>query len=143
MHLGDCISTFVPVASLCQVCFLFLSFHLQLLVSSIFLGLLGFVSAPRSTMPAKKNVTLSSAVGPSGKSASRQSYSGKPTDKLNKREFRERFCFPNSISVQLVDGDAMITEKATNHAIYFSKEQFNARLPFPLPSLFKEFLHYT
>ena len=103
----------------------------------------GFVSAPRSTMPAKKNVTLSSAVGPSGKSASGQSYSGKPTDKLNERKFHERFCFPNSISVQLVDGDAMITEKATNHTIYFSKEQFNAGLPFPLPSLFKEFLHYT
>ncbi|RVW91362.1 hypothetical protein CK203_035456 [Vitis vinifera] len=28
----------------------------------------------------------------------------------------------------LVDGDAMSTEKAANHAIYFSKEQFNAGL---------------
>ena len=55
-------------------------------------------------------------------SASGQSYSGKPTDKLNEREFRERFCFPNGIPVQLVDGDAMTTEKAANNAIYFSKE---------------------
>ena len=41
VHLGDCISASVPVASLCQVCFLFLSLHLQLPVSSLFLGLLG------------------------------------------------------------------------------------------------------
>ena len=76
-------------------------------------------------------------------SASEQSYSGKPTDKLNEREFHERFCFPNDISVQLVDEDAMTTEKAANNAIYFSNEQFNAGLHFPLLSLFKEFLHYT
>ena len=37
----------------------------------------------------------------------------------------------------------MNTEKAAHNAIYFSNEQFNARLHFPLPSLFKEFLHYT
>ena len=94
-------------------------------------------------MPAKKNVVSSSTAGPSGKNAFGQSYSGKPTDKLKKREFGERFCFPNDISVQLVDGDAMTTEKAANNAIYFSNEQFNAGLRFPLPSLFKEFLHYT
>ena len=37
----------------------------------------------------------------------------------------------------------MSTEKGEDHAIYFSKEQFNAGLRFPLPSLFKEFLHFT
>ena len=58
---------------------------------------------------------------PIGKSVSGQSYSGKPTDKLNEREFRERFCFLNDIFVQLVDGDAMNTEKAAHNAIYFSK----------------------
>ena len=94
-------------------------------------------------MPMKKYVASSNAVGPIGKSASEQSYSGKPTNKRNEREFRERFCFPNGISIQLVDGDAMNTKKAAHNAIYFSKEQFNAGLHFPLPSLFKEFLHYT
>ena len=88
-------------------------------------------------MPAKKNVVSSSTAGPSGKNAFGQSYSGKPTDKLKKREFGERFCFPNDISVQLVDGDAMTTEKAAHNTIYFSKEQFNTGLRFPLPSLFK------
>ena len=37
----------------------------------------------------------------------------------------------------------MTIEKAANKAIYFSKEQFNVGLRFPLLSLFKEFLHYT
>ena len=37
----------------------------------------------------------------------------------------------------------MSTEKFVDNAIYFTKEQFNAGLRFPLPSLFKEFLHVT
>ena len=94
-------------------------------------------------MLAKKYVASSNAAGPNVKSAFGQSYSGKPIDKLNEREFRERFCFPNDISIQLVDGDAMTTEKAAHNTIYFSKEQFNTGLRFPLPSLFKEFLQLT
>ena len=35
------------------------------------------------------------------------------------------------------------TEKAEGRAITFSKEQFNAGLRFPLPALFKEFLHFS
>ncbi|RVX05917.1 hypothetical protein CK203_023905 [Vitis vinifera] len=72
-----------------------------------------------------------------------QTYSGKPTGKLKEKEFREHFYIPNGVSVQLVDGNAMSTEKAANHAIYFSNEQFNVGLRFPLPSLFKEFIHFT
>ena len=37
----------------------------------------------------------------------------------------------------------MSIEKAANHVVYFSKEQFNAGLRIPLPSLVKEFLHFT
>ena len=37
----------------------------------------------------------------------------------------------------------MSTKKAADHAIYFSKEQFNVGLRFPLRSLFKEFIHFT
>ena len=94
-------------------------------------------------MAAKKDVASSSAARPSGKGRSRQPCSGKPIDKLNKREFCKRFYFPNDISIQLVDGNLMSTEKAAHNAIYFTKEQLNARLHFPLPSFFKEFLHYT
>ena len=37
----------------------------------------------------------------------------------------------------------MSIEKAAHNTIYFTKEQFNAGLRFPLSSFFKEFLHYT
>ena len=40
-----------------------------------------------------------------------------------------------------MSGDAC--EKCGSTAIFFTKEQFNARLRFPLPLLFKEFLHFT
>ena len=59
----------------------------------------GSVSAPRFNMPTKKDVASSSAVGFSGKNASGKTYSEKPTDKLNERQFCEGFCIPNSVSV--------------------------------------------
>ena len=59
------------------------------------------------------------------------------------RQFCERFCIPNGVSVQLVDGEAISTKKSADNAIYFTKDQFNAGLRFPLPSLFKEFLYFT
>ena len=37
----------------------------------------------------------------------------------------------------------MPTEKVGYNVIYFTKEQFNAGLHFPIPSLFKQFLYYT
>ena len=67
----------------------------------------------------------------------------KSVDKLSMKEFRERFCIPNGVLVELMDEEAMSTEKLEDHAIVFTKEQFNAGLWFPLPSLFKEFLHFT
>ena len=94
-------------------------------------------------MPVKKDIALSSAVGPSEKNASRVVYAEKPIDKLKVGQFCERFCIPKGVSVQPVDGEAVSTEKFEDNAIYFSKEQFNAGLRFTLPSLFKEFLHFT
>ena len=67
----------------------------------------------------------------------------KSVEKLSVKEFRERFCIPNGVFVELTNGEAVSTEKGGDHTIYFSKEQFNAGLRFPLPSLFKEFLHFT
>ena len=43
----------------------------------------------------------------------------------------------------MVDNDPTPIEKQSNNVIYFSKEQFNVELRFPLPSLFKQFLHFT
>ena len=99
--------------------------------------------APLLKMPVKKDVASSSAAGQSGKDASGVVYAEKSVDKLNVRQFCERFCIPNGVSVQLVDGEAVSTEKSADNANYFIKEQFNAGLRFPLPSLFKEFLHFT
>ena len=123
-------------------------FALRAVASGLSFLLLAFryassVSAPRFNMPAKKDVASSSVAGPSGKNASGLVYMEKPVDKLNMRQFCERFCISNNVSVQLVNGEAVSTEKSTDNAIYFSKEQFNAGLWFPLSSLFKEFLHFT
>ena len=98
---------------------------------------------PHSKMSTNKDAASSIATGQSGKDASGEVHAEKSVDKLNVREFYERFCIPNGVSVHLVDEEAMSTEKSVDKAIYFTKEQFNARLRFSLPSLFKEFLHVT
>ena len=69
----------------------------------------------------------------------------KATDKLDVKEFRDRFCIPNGVIVELLNDEEVLvpTEKAEENTIIFSKEQFNAGLRFPLSALFKEFLHFT
>ena len=68
----------------------------------------------------------------------------KSIDKLNVKEFRYRFCIPNGVTVELLNEEELVPiEKAEGNAIIFSKEQFNAGLWFPLPALFKEFLHFS
>ena len=68
----------------------------------------------------------------------------KATDKLDAKEFREWFCIPNDVAIELLNGRVLVpTEKAEEKTIIFSKEQFNAGLRFPLSALFKEFLHFT
>ena len=103
----------------------------------------GSVSTLLSRMSANKEATSSSSSEQSGKVVSGDIHTEKSVDKLNVREFRECFCIPNGVSVQLMDGEAVSTEKTEDNAIFFTKEQFNAGLRFPLPSLFKEFLQFT
>ena len=69
----------------------------------------------------------------------------KATDKLDVKEFRDRFCIPNGVIVELLNDEEVpaSTEKFEKNTIIFSKEQFNAGLRFPLPALFKEFLHFS
>ena len=87
-------------------------------------------------MSAKKKSTSSVRVG---------DVHEKPTDKLSVKEFRDRFCIPNGVIVEFLNEgeDVVSTEKAEGRAITFSKEHFNAGLRFPLPALFKEFLHFS
>lgn len=85
-----------------------------------------FNSAQRSNMLAKKDTTSFSAVGQGGEGgwttvSSECPYLGKPTELLNEWEFRDRLCFPNGISVQLVEKDPIPIEKAGHNAIYFTK----------------------
>ena len=86
-------------------------------------------------MSANKETTSSSSSG--------DAHAEKSLDKLNVREFCERFCISNGVLVELMDGEVTTIEKSEDNAIFFTKEQFNAGLRFPLPSLFKEFLHFT
>lgn len=67
----------------------------------------------------------------------------KNTEVLTEQEFRVRFEIPNGVSLQLLEGDAVSTAKSGDNSICFTKEQFNVGLRLPLPSFFKQFLHYT
>lgn len=68
--------------------------------------------------------------------------SEKPTELLIEREFSECFYIPNGLAIRLMDGGPMPTEKELFNVIVFSKEQFNVRFHKPLPSLFRQFLHF-
>ncbi|RVW84286.1 hypothetical protein CK203_036597 [Vitis vinifera] len=87
-------------------------------------------------MSSKKKIVSSTRVGDAREKA---------TNKLDVKEFRDRFCIPNGVIVELLNDEEVFvpTEKAQKDTIIFSKEQFNAGLRFPLPVLFKEFLHFT
>lgn len=93
---------------------------------------------------ARWGVTSTNAVGKSKKGGRTREGIGseKPIELFSKQEFRERFYVPNGISIRLMDGSLVSTEKESFNVIVFSKEQFNARLYFPIPSLFKQFLHF-
>lgn len=86
-------------------------------------------------MSANKEVT---SPRPSGDARTEKS-----VEKLNVKEFCDRFRIPHGVSVELFDGEGVLPENPENNAILFTKEQFNAGLRFPLPSLLKEFLHFT
>ena len=87
-------------------------------------------------MSSKKKTVSSTRVGDARE---------KTTDKLDVKEFQDRFCIPNGVIVELLNDEEVLvpTEKVEKDTIIFSKEQFNAGLQFPLPALFKEFLHFT
>ncbi|KAL6324391.1 hypothetical protein AAG906_012995 [Vitis piasezkii] len=59
------------------------------------------------------------------------------------QEFWDHFRISNVIFILLVDDKPTPIEKLSHNATYFSKEQFNVGLRFPLPSLLKQFFHFT
>ena len=50
---------------------------------------------------------------------------------------------PTEISLEMSDGPTTSTVGEANNVIYFTQEQFNAQLRFPVPSLVKQVLHFT
>ena len=67
----------------------------------------------------------------------------KSIEQLNVWEFRKHFHVLLGISIRLLGGDLVSTEQEPLNDIVLSKEQFNVGLCFLLPSLFKQFLHFT
>ena len=50
---------------------------------------------------------------------------------------------PAEISLEVSDSLATLTVREVDNAIYFTREQFVARLRFLVPSLVKQFIHFT
>ena len=67
----------------------------------------------------------------------------KSIEQLNVWEFRKHFHVLLGISIRLLGGDLVSTEQEPLNDIVLSNEQFNVGLCFLLPSLFKQFLHFT
>ena len=72
----------------------------------------------------------------------------RPVGVLSEQEFRVCFHISDTIPIQLIDNEALSSIDLPNNMIYFTKEQFVARLCLPIPSLFKnsfishKFLHF-
>ena len=58
-------------------------------------------------------------------------------------ELRSFFQVPTDISLELLDGAAVLTIRWADNTIYFTQEHFFTRLRFPISSLVKQFLHFT
>lgn len=95
----------------------------------------GGVVSTSATSKGKKNVQTKEGV--------RRTDAEKPNKLLTKWEFKERFCVLYGIAIRLIDDGPVSTENESFNATIFNKEQFNVELHFPLPSLFKQFLHFT
>ena len=50
---------------------------------------------------------------------------------------------PTEINLKMSDNATTTTVKEADNVVYFTQEQFAARLHLPVPSLVKQFLHYT
>lgn len=61
----------------------------------------------------------------------------RPVDELFEQEFRAHFHIPDSIAIQLSNGEASSTDELPHDLIYFMKEQFVASLIFPISSFLK------
>ncbi|RVW50059.1 hypothetical protein CK203_104093 [Vitis vinifera] len=69
---------------------------------------------------------------------------GKAIDKLDAKEFRERFCIPNGVAIELLNGRVLVpSEKAEEKTMIFSKETIQRGAPVPSAGVVQGFLHFT
>ena len=54
-------------------------------------------------------------------SSSRDARAEKSVHKLSVKEFRERFCIPNGVLVELMDGEVVAIEKLEDNAIFLQR----------------------
>ena len=65
-------------------------------------------------------------------------------DDFATNEFRRDFNIPNNADIQLLRNTTPIpTDTHKKHSMCFTRKQFHVELCLPLPSLVREFLHYT
>ena len=62
---------------------------------------------------------------------------------LSMEELRAYCEIPDDIDVMLSDGPAQNTVGGEDNAVFFTREQLVVGLRFPVPSLVKQFLHFT
>ena len=62
---------------------------------------------------------------------------------LSMEELRAHYEIPDDIDAMLSDGSARNTVGKDDNALYFTREQLAIGLPFPVPALVKQFLHFT
>ena len=67
----------------------------------------------------------------------------KSIELLTEREFKERFRILYGVAICLMGGGPVSIENESFNTNVFSNKQFNVELRFPLPFLFKQFLHFT
>lgn len=66
----------------------------------------------------------------------------RPVAILSEQKFRARFHIMDTILIQLTDGEALFSANLPNYMMYFTKEWFANGLCLPIPSFFKQYLHF-
>ena len=62
---------------------------------------------------------------------------------MSVEELRLYSQIPTEISLETLDDEATTTVGEADNVVYFTREHFSARLHLPIPSLVKQFLHFT
>ena len=62
---------------------------------------------------------------------------------MSAEELRLYNQIPAEISLEMSEGTATSTVGEAGNVVYFTRKQFAARLCLPIPSLVKQFLHFT